>query len=305
MLRFSLLVLLMVWGHAFGQRWVIRRSDSAGRFVFLCGSNGVFTTYSYGVGSRDGLDAGGSQAFMTKWSVSKDGEVYWTDGENIYRWDFKRSVLVTGHLHRVLELFVRGDNIYAVYNPKKEEGIADNRYDPGIRLCRIHSGTGVKEDLKLPRGLNVTNLTVSPGEHWISFFDTKGKTYGQYRLVLYNIASGELRIIDSADHGTGGTFGDEDKKNSSCWTGSGSDSLIYYKHSDHGKLMLYRVAERSTTTWLERFPERDFSWFSVADGYLYCSDRLTVYRTKDGLKKQVEYRLPNYRSSIRNAEVVR
>jgi hypothetical protein len=283
------------------QEFIARESDSAGYFYFVKIKDGNTLRYkeSYSVLS------GSKSHFMTKWSVSENAMLYWTNGENVYQCDItdnKASTLIYDHLYWILEFFVRGDFIYIIYNPSKEDGPHDNRYAEGLRFCRINIRSRLKEDLRLPPGYNVTNLSISKDERWASFINTKIGKNPKYKLILFNISNGHVKTIDSANSNQFEWFGDDDHVNSAYW--ADSINLIYYKHvksNDYGRLITYNVKNKTKQEWPMYFPERDFTWFSIVDNYLYCSGRHSLYRTKDGTKQETIFKS---KANILDAEIL-
>ncbi len=91
----------------------MRISDSAGYFSFVRKTKeGIVLPYreSYAVLN------GSPGSYMTRWSISADGTLFWTNGENVYKcdWSGTGSKLIYHDLHWILEF---GDNLYVVYNP--------------------------------------------------------------------------------------------------------------------------------------------------------------------------------------------
>jgi len=288
----------------FAQRYFMRVSDSAGHFCFVRKTEGG-AALPY---KESYVVLKGSQYnYMTRWGVSDDGTLLWTNGQSVYRcdWSPAGSKLIYRDLYWIHEFFVRGYNLYIVYNPSKEYGTDEGRYAKGLRFCRINLKSLKKEELPFPAGYNATNLTVSPGEKWVSFINTRGDEYERYKLVLYGLSTREIVTIDSANYKQGSWFGDVDMFNSCYWTGPAS--LLYFKHAklnDNGEIRCYRPDKKRSGLWLKHFPERDFSWYSVLDGYLYLSGRSEIYKIKEGFGRQTIYDTHDLQKNIHNAIIL-
>jgi hypothetical protein len=287
------------------QQFVVRKSDSADFFSFLKLVDGKVSKY------KEGYEILNSSQvhYMTKWDAATDGSIYWTNGENIYRcdWITKKSTLIFSNLYWVLEFFIRGNFAYVVYNPDKNEGAHDNRYSRKIEFCRINLRTHLKEHLLLPPGYNVTNLSISKDEKWATFINTRIQNSNtvHYDLVLCDLVNGKSRRIDTAKTEHSSWFGDDDMTNSACW--ADSNTLLYYKHvnlNDNGVVMAYNIDAQSRKIWLPHFPQRDFTWFGAREGYFYCSDRHDIYRTRDGVKKEVIFKDLNNKDNILDVRIL-
>jgi hypothetical protein len=192
-----------------------------------------------------------------------------------------------------------------VYHPSEENGEYDNRYKKGLKFCRIQIGTWKKELLTLPSSFNVTNLTISPDGKWASFINTILAKDTRYQLVLYNMSNRNAIIIDSADTKKYEWFGDDDRFNSAIW--ANANKLIYYKHINNNgaeEMISFDIKSKSKQVILKSVPERDFSWFGYYDGYFYFSPRHTLFKTKDGIKKEPVFVEENKLANILSAEVL-
>lgn len=268
------------------QQYILRKTDSAGYFSFVKLREGRLSRH---IGSYDVLQKS-RYDYLTKWDVAENGVMYWTNGENIYRfdWNNNKSTLLFSHLYWILELCVRGDRIYIVYNPSKEIGLDDNRFAEGLRFCRFNIKTAKKEDLGLPRGYNVSNLTISNNEKWASFVNKQDDEGSKTKLNLFNLKSKRIQSIDSANLQKSEEFGDDDKFNTAYWIDS--TTLLYYKHikpDDNGRILSYNINTGEKKVWMKNFPQRDFSWFSSDGHKLYCAGRSNLYRTSDGINKEI------------------
>lgn len=288
------------------QQIVMRESDNEGNFSFVKVrvKDSLVNRYTESYEVLDKSD----YKFMTNWGTSGNDTLYWTNGENIYLCDLRKhekSTLVCSNLYWILELFVRNNYLYVVYHPSKEQRVYDNRYKKGLKFCRIHIGTWEKEILNLPPTCNVTNLTISPDKKWASFVNTIIAKNIKYQLVLYNFLNGNVTIIDSADTKKPEWFGDDDKFNSAIWTNA--NKLTYYKHIDNksnGEIVSFDIRLKIKQVVLKNFPERDFSWFGYYDGYFYFSPRHTLFKTKDGVKKEPVFIEENKMANILSAIVL-
>lgn len=284
------------------QEMIFRESDSARHFSFTVIKGGKITKYKE---SYDILQ-GSMITYMTNWSASKDGILYWTNGENIYKCNFEKgekSSLVYSKLYYILEFTVRNNLIYIIYNPSREEGLHNNRYSGGLKFCRINVNNWNKENLWLPPGYNITNLAISPDGQWASFIHTKTeKEAARYELVLYNLLKKNSKIIDKADSRQMEWFGNDDMFNSAVW--AGPDTLLYYKHlndKNYGQIVAFNLKTGNKKISLSNFPQRDFSWFGFDDdNQFYFSERHNVYKTKDGINKEQIYNNGSVRSNILN-----
>lgn len=171
---------------------------------------------------------------LLHWDVARPGIIYWTNGENIYRFDCKTqtSRLIYSKFHFILEFFLTDSLAYIVYNPSTHEDAGDNRYSKGSKFCYVNLITGIKKEIQIPPKFNFTNLSISPNQNWASFIYTLDIDHDKttkYDLVLYNLRTQELRIIDSAKLSNHQWFGDQEKTNSSFRINS--DSILYSKHT--------------------------------------------------------------------------
>jgi hypothetical protein len=139
----------------------------------------------------------------------------------------------------------------------------------------------------------MTNLSISPGRKWASFINTifKSKDHETYQLFLYNLSSGELKIIDSAKYENNELLGESDKYNSTLWTDS--STLLYYKLTNkkgsNGCILMYNLATGKTSVRLENTPSGRLAWFDFFNGYFYFSTRHGLYRTKNGSDNEMVY----------------
>jgi hypothetical protein len=302
---FFALFFISLFQAAQSQDFVARQSDSAGFFSFVRMKGGRLSRYH----EQPAVLQGSKFKSMIYWGISTDGLLYWTNGENVYRCDWdetKGSTQIGKGLHWILEFFLRGESIYIVYNPSRIEGLDDNRFSDGSKLCRIDLKTNQKKALPLPAGYNITNLTISPDMRTASFIHTIGEENYKYKLVLYDISNRSVRIIDSADSKKSEWFGNDDEVNSSYWMDS--STLLYYKHikrNDYGQIIAYHIPSNSKKIWLKNFPTRDFSWFSIKQNYLYFSGRNDISRTRDGITTDTIFFDKNNFRNILQAILVR
>jgi hypothetical protein len=286
-LLFSLFNLYSLF--AFSQAILVRGSDSLGYFVFEKVDSGKQSHYqgSYSVLSKEPVE------FMTHWGLSKSGNCYWTNGENIYEYSFNKNVsrLLFFNLHFILEFVVRDSLAYVVYNPSKEEDEFENRYSKGIKFCSIDLNSGSRQYFRLDEDCNITNLSISPDRQWASFINTisiKKEDQTRYQLVLYNLGNGKIKIIDSGKYQKYEWFGDAGKYNSSFWPNS--SKLLYYKHfrkDDYGSILEYDLASGVVVVKLPHVPERDFTWFGFYRDAFYFSGRDNLYKTKNGIDREI------------------
>jgi hypothetical protein len=280
---FSLLFKMLL-----SQTIYIRESDSSGYFRFSKSGKGVVSTYK---GSYDILK-GQLGTYMMHWGVSKNGNFYWTNGENIYKYIFlnQSSKLIVSNLKVIFEFVILDHFAFVAYNPLPEEGPFDNRYERGLRFCRVDLNNGAKKYYSLPIGLNMSSLAISPGMDWAIFMSTSSISNSKktnYKMILYDLENQKATTIDSAKPSNGSWFGDYDRYNSSLW--SDSSTVVYYKHipnSGDGRIFSYNVHSKAIKTELFSFPNMAFLWFGYYNKYFYFADRKTIYRINDASKKK-------------------
>jgi hypothetical protein len=292
---FSLLFKMML-----SQTIYVRETDSSGYFRFNKLSKGIVSAYK---GSYDILK-GQPVDFMIQWGISKNKDLYWTNGENIYKYNFanQSSIQAISNLHFILAFFIIDHFAFVAYNPSREEGLHDNRYARGLKFCRVDLNNGVKKYYPLPVGLNMSNLTVSPGMDWASFMSassiSSSKTIN-YKMILYDLENEKTTIIDSAKPADQSSFGDDEQYNSSLW--SDSSTFVYYKHvpkSGNGRLFSYNIHSKSIKSELFTVPDQFFSWFGYYNRYFYFSERDNIYRINDTSKKKIVLSNPDVLQAV-------
>jgi len=139
--------------------------------------------------------------------------------------------------------------------------------------------------------------------HWACFSSagaiSSEKTIN-YKFMLYDLQNEKIKTIDSAQPSKESWFGADDRYNSSLCVDS--TTLYYYKHTnnnDYGKLLSYDLQSEKIAVKLSHIPERDLDWFGFYQGYLYTSDRSTIYKTQDGIKKKLIF--DNGKAAIQEA----
>jgi hypothetical protein len=290
-MRYLIIVSIVILNFFFvhGQDILIRQPDSAGHFIFKKFRGGSAITY---FGSYDILQ-GQPVDFMTNWSLSARGELYWTNGENIYQFNCNtsRSKLVSAKWHFILEFCIRDSLAYLIYNPSREEGLANNRYETGLKFCSLNLKNGNRHYFHLPNTYNFTNLSISPDHRWAAFINTirtRNKNITKYQFVLFDLYTQTLKILDSGISSKYQWFGDDDKHNSSLWQDSAT--LLYYKHTkdkDYGSILSYNTSSGEINVKLKEIPDRDFMWFDYDSIAFYFSDRNSIYKTINGKDRQV------------------
>lgn len=298
-----LIFILVCENCVFSQQLIVRQSDSGRYFSFLRLDS---QRLSYHKGDYEVLSEI-PYKFMTRWGVSARKDLFWTNGENVYKYDWvtKKSILLYGHLNWILEFFVTGKYIYIIYNPTNGQSDHDGRYSEGLRFCRINVEDRSRLNIDFPKQYNATNLSISKDGRWASFINKRGGKDIKYDLILYNLKNGKIRRIDSASVEHESWFGNDDMMNSAWWTDS--VNLSYYKHSrkgDFGKIIGFNVITAKKNSWSVPFPERDFTWFALSEGYLYYSSRHSLYRTKDGIKKDTLYKSTRSDLNVLNATLL-
>lgn len=237
--------------------------------------------------------------FMVKWGVGNDGMIYWTNGENIYKFNpsNESNKIVVAKLYSILEFAIRDTFAFVAYNPSDFNSEDDGRYSPGVKLMKINLKNGSKEQLYLPGNVNITNLSVSKGGSLVCFIDSKyidDEKRTKYFLKVYNLKTKEFKVIDSAKYSRYEWFGSAEKFNTSVWL---NDSTIcYYKNVNkdtNGRLIEFNLTTNTKRTILNNIPQRDFSWFSYFNGKSFFSSRFTLYFTTDGVKKDEVYSIKN------------
>jgi len=236
--------------------------------------------------------------FMTYWGVGGDNNIYWTNSENIYKLNAANgsSKLVASKLASILELAVRGDYAYVAYNPENRKTDFDGRYAPGVKLIRIHLASGKREEIKLPKNTNITNLTVSKDGQRLSFIDIKNynkKNRTEY-LKIYEVKSRQVKSVDSARTAKSEWFVNADRLNTASW--AHAQSLVYYKYvkqHTNGSMYAYDFALKKHKKLIDNVPQVDFLWFAYYYSKYYFSNRNTLYSTADGKTKKTVYTVKN------------
>lgn len=226
---------------------------------------------------------------LLKWTSSVAGDILWTNGVSLYKYKFdtQRNTPVAENLNIILEMATCGRFVFVVTHPAGTEG----RYSPGLKLTRINLETLKKENIQVPAGINFTNLSVSPDGNFLAFINTVNHddpSLEEFRFTLYDIITKSYSVVDKAKRGEDEYFGSTDKYNSSVWMDS--NKLLYYKHAKNninGSIMYYDLRTKVASAWLKNIPDINFKWFSYADQWFYFSDDKNIYKTKDGMSKQI------------------
>ncbi|MNS46293.1 hypothetical protein D3C72_787850 [compost metagenome] len=228
---------------------------------------------------------------MAKWTSSPEGDILWTNGVSLYkyRFDTQRSIVIAENLNFILEMASCGRFAYVVTHPDGSDG----RFSSGLKLTRINLETLKKENIQVPAGVNFTNLSVSADGNTLAFINTVNhddQSLQEFRFTLYDVITKSYSVIDKAKRTEDEYFGSIERYNSSVWMDS--NKLLYYKHAKdniNGSIMYYDLRTRVATVWLQNIPDKNFNWFSYSDQWFYFSDDKNIYKTKDGLSKQIVY----------------
>lgn len=228
---------------------------------------------------------------LLRWTSSTAGDILWTNGVSLfkYKFDTQRNVTIAENLNIILEMATCGRFAYIVTHPDGAEG----RYSSGLKLTKINLETLKKENIQVPAGVNFTNLSVSADGNILAFINTVNHddpSLEEFRFTLYDVITKSYSVIDKAKRTDDEYFGSTDRYNSSVWMDS--NKLLYYKHAKNninGSIMYYDLRTRAATTWLQNIPDKSFKWFSYADQWFYFSDDKNIYKTKDGMSKQIVY----------------
>ena len=70
-------------------------------------------------------------------------------------------------------LTVRDSFAFVAYNPLNSEALGDGRYGDGLEFLRINLKNGTRTGIKLPPGVNITNVDISKNAGIIGFVDTR------------------------------------------------------------------------------------------------------------------------------------
>jgi hypothetical protein len=233
--------------------------------------------------------------YMTDWGVGSDGVIYWTNGENIYKFNAKNGIskVVASRLYSVLELAVRDSFAFVAYNPLNPDAPGDGRYAGGLKLIRINLKNETRVEIKLPPAMNITNLDVSTDGRIISFVDTRDidmEKRTKYFFRTYDTENKQLKTIDTAVFYNYERFGDVDDFNGSQWINN--KNFVYYKKEgkdSFGTIFLFDHATNSRRKILAKFPVRDFTWFAYYQENCFLSHRNQVYTISDGINKKIVY----------------
>jgi hypothetical protein len=236
--------------------------------------------------------------FMTKWGVGSDRMIYWTNSESIYMFNPVTGVnkKIVSELFFILEFVVINRSAYVVYNAAKEQDKNENRYaSSGTKLIKIDLNTLKKEEVPLPGGLNITNLSISKNEHFLSFIHTinvSDESRTKYFLKYYDVAGKKIRNVDSAVYSNMQWFGSSQKENSALWE---NDTLIYYKHlqkNTYGALYRFDLKTATTEKIVNEIPERDYTWFGYFNRSFLFSGRHSLYSVDSSNLKRILWEAP-------------
>lgn len=243
--------------------------------------------------------------YLLKWGISNEGEIYWTNGENVYKLNFDtgESELIYSGLHFILEFFVRGESAHIVYNPMDEEDEYEGRYKTGIRFIKLNLTNKKITSLRIPESVNITGLSVSPNEEKYAFINTKfidepNKT--SYELVVSSFEKNlPEMVVDKGLYKREEWFGSPDFFNSIDWIDD--TTFFYYRHARgiNGSIFCYNIDTKTKTVSIENIPKRDNYWFSCYNGCFYFSSRDKIYKCDSSNVKTVV--LDNKKKDIQEA----
>ncbi|MCO4291765.1 hypothetical protein NF867_02680 [Solitalea sp. MAHUQ-68] len=292
MKRYLILTLLLIQQSVYGQRILFKENYTASS-----GNFEVFGKYSLGAVQRSycPLDFIKDTAHpaLTRWASSPTGEIYWTNGAAIFSYNFDRqqSSVLADKIYNVSELVVSDKYVYAVSLNDNPDANPGNRYSSGQKMYRISLANGKKDQVQIPDGLNFTNLSVSNDGNTLSFihtFNYDDQSLCEYRLCVYDLVTRNLNIVDKALRRNDEYFGSPEKYNSLVWIDS--NKMLYFKHEKGkigGSILMYDAKVRVKNIMFNNILDKTFTWFSFYDQWFLFSDGEHIYRTKDGINKEV------------------
>ncbi|UKJ08688.1 hypothetical protein [Solitalea lacus] len=230
---------------------------------------------------------------MSQWTSSPSGAIYWTNGFAIYKYDFElgRNQLVIDKLFRVTQLVATDKHIYIVSHPDQSLDALSSRYAKGQKLLRINTTTGKREQISVPDWVNFANLSISADENTISFIHTinhDDESLQEQQFCLYNLVSKKVSIIDQGQFTNNEHFGISQMQNSSVWLDS--NRLLYYKCEGgkaSGTIFYYDINNKTHIAWLKSIDDKNITGFSYSNRWFYFFDGQKVYKTKDGINREV------------------
>ncbi|POY38492.1 hypothetical protein C3K47_03605 [Solitalea longa] len=292
MKRYLILMLLIIQQSVYGQRILFKEN-----YTGNSGNVEVFGKYSLGAVQRSNcpMDFIKDTAYptLTKWASSPTGDIYWTNGAAVYKYDFDRqqSSLLEDKIYNISEMVVSDRYVYVVSLNEKLNANNGSRYAAGQKVYRISIANGKKETVPIPDGLNFTNLSVSDDGNTLSFihtFNYDDQSLCEFRLCTFDVIAKRLNIIDKGQKRNDEYFGSPEKYNSLVWMDS--NKMLYFKHEKGkigGSIFVYDKIHGVKNIMFNNVLDKTFTWFSFYDQWFLFSDGEHIYKTRDGINKEI------------------